>query len=360
MMDGPLEKQLSRTGRLILNGPTIVVAVLLGIDWMWHLGTREGVVSSVAIQLHIPSKQIVFMLLLLATFGVCAAAAFAWDAITGQGPGKESEVPKAQLKLQSPRPSSTPAEVMQAVQKAVAERLRRGETRETIRADFVSRGFPGPAIDQVLASFRGEWRSGPLSWSIQLLGLAVFAAGLAVIAGPAEWFAGHPELIWLKLNPRVAIPIVLSGIAIFLVGWLGILKTHRASISRKSQRLCANCGAFVFLGRRRNGKRFCDDICVENALYPGVMCPTCVADTTDEGPGELRRINGTGYWLTAPLPLSKCGVCYSAIQSKVYYTMHMAGRSQGDFRIKWRKRNEYAMARRLRRPESLNERIEPR
>ena len=83
---------------------------------------------------------------------------------------------------------------------------------------------------------------------------------------------------------------------------------------------CAHCSSRIVLGvHREDGKQFCSKSCARyfKGLHDG-FCETCIAETTDESPGNMRLINGfgTGWGFTAK---NKCQKCGSVEQTKLTY-----------------------------------------
>lgn len=82
---------------------------------------------------------------------------------------------------------------------------------------------------------------------------------------------------------------------------------------------CNNCKKVIVFGaiRSANGV-FCSDTCEAGyqALQQG-FCEACLAQTTDESPGNLRQINGIGTsWGFDFGGKDKCPTCGSAVKTK--------------------------------------------
>ncbi|MBI3371462.1 MAG: hypothetical protein HY017_06860 [Betaproteobacteria bacterium] len=229
----------------------------------------------------------------------------------------------------------------------VAERLRSGEDRELILADLASRNVPADVVNAVIASFSGEWRAGPSSWAIQILGAAIVVAGVMLLYGPyASLLKAYPFVRFFGTYPFAAIGLAMLGAVLWWYGRTRPFMVYRSGVSKSWLRRCGNCGSAIVLGRKYGDKHFCNRTCVENFRHPGAFCTACIAETSDEGPGKISRVNGFGTWLYGSA--AKCPTCYSIIQRKwiclgFLPVIPLAPR----FRIKSRTLSEISGARRI-------------
>ena len=77
---------------------------------------------------------------------------------------------------------------------------------------------------------------------------------------------------------------------------------------------CATCNRAIVAGGRRDGNlRFCSLPCYA-ATEDGRFCANCVAETTMEGPGDMRTVNGIGTVLRGDD--RRCPTCHSVAQQK--------------------------------------------
>jgi hypothetical protein len=110
---------------------------------------------------------------------------------------------------------------------------------------------------------------------------------------------------------------------------------------------CAVCkNRIVFGGIEREGERFCDRRCLL-VRYPLFWCEQCLAETTDEGPGQLGMFNGTGTTLRDKSGIPPCPVYGSHVARVWYKMMFIPVVPLGWYRVHWVTRPGFATAARF-------------
>jgi len=94
---------------------------------------------------------------------------------------------------------------------------------------------------------------------------------------------------------------------------------------------CANCGSVIAFGKKDGDNYYCNNICKEHHKHPG-FCQECVAETTNETPGDTATFNGVGIRLYGNA--AKCPTCYSVIKRKWFCIVFIPIFPLRKFRIK--------------------------
>lgn len=98
---------------------------------------------------------------------------------------------------------------------------------------------------------------------------------------------------------------------------------------------CVVCGSRIVFGAiKRDGSHFCGGRCLR-VRYPLFWCARCLAETTDEGPGDVGTFNGTGTTLRDKSGIQPCPECGSRVARVWYKLMLIPIVPLGWYRVHW-------------------------
>ncbi len=112
--------------------------------------------------------------------------------------------------MPTPEPSHENHELHSLMAQA-AERLQRGESIDTVKADLIAQGLSIDFVDRLLTSFAAsKWQLGARGWAFRILGVLVILAGVTLWLGNQNGF--------FVTFPYSGTIVVLVGAALYVLG----------------------------------------------------------------------------------------------------------------------------------------------